>query len=69
MTTTEQPRCQCSVALPTGALGPCGTPARWRVTGHYVRPHLCCDECRQEWERIADRWSQPLVFTPLAPGG
>jgi hypothetical protein len=35
------------------------------VGGVNVKAHVCCDECRKEWERIAENWSRPVAFTPL----
>jgi hypothetical protein len=33
-----------------------------------VKAHVCCDECRKEWERIAADWTRPVTFGPLTPG-
>jgi hypothetical protein len=64
---TVLPRCQCFAKAPSGEAAPCPNPARWRVSGQNVKGHLCCDACRQEWERIAANWSRPVTFEPLAP--
>jgi hypothetical protein len=50
-------------------VAPCPNPARWRVRGVNVRTHLCCEECRKEWERIAANWSRPVTFEPLVATG
>jgi hypothetical protein len=64
-----RPTCACSVALPAGAVGPCGKPARWRLTHpDSLRVLACCDECKAAWERNAEKreFFARAEFAPLA---
>jgi hypothetical protein len=62
---SEPKTCQCFVALPSGATGPCGKPARWLVSGAHVRPHYQCEECKRDTERQTARWRDPPTFEEL----
>jgi hypothetical protein len=53
--------------MPSGPVGPCGNPAGSRVRGGNVGEHVCCDVCREEWERALKGWHNSVLFDAL-PG-
>lgn len=60
------PICECFVALPTGAVGRCGNPARWRMSHpQSARELACCDECKEDCEAKESAFFYQTEFAPL----
>lgn len=43
----------------------CARRAKWEVSGPLVALHFCCDEHKEQWERLTAGWRTPLTFVPI----
>lgn len=40
----------------------CGKPAKWTVSGRLIAAHLCCQEHKEQWERLTNLWTERVIF-------